>query len=325
MPTCTATLKNGLPCLAPSRIGFQTCGWHKNVGMAVPVARCVHIGERGRVCSRHAAPGDTLCVQHGREREYARNAGELEDRIHAWMWGDTPPRSVREIEDIVDEVLHDDLIDEYDHMIIMDWVETEWVFFQRARPTPTVAARSDLHALALDAQNVHTSVVNRQTSDALSVLLETVVPSRPCTLAGIKHAWEHRPGRSKVVRDMDQWYSTAECRSAGDWLYKRAIDGLWVRIQLSPHKDDLINRLWEECSDAVGMCCEGHLSRIANVLVGFDMSVRADVPVGEILQQKIAAISGMELSIERKVGKAWGVMEELAVPMSERIAWIDAL
>jgi hypothetical protein len=232
---------------------------------------------------------------------------------------------VREIEDIVDEVLHDDLIDDYDHMIIMDWVETEWVFFQRARPTPTVAARSDLHALALDAQNVHTSAVNRQTSDALSVLLETVVPSRPCTLAGIKHAWEHRPGRSKVVRDMDQWYSTAECRSAGDWLYKRAIDGLWVRIQLSPHKDDLINRLWEECSDAVGMCCEGHLSRIANVLVGFDMSVRADVPVGEILQQKIAAISGMELSIERKVGKAWGVMEELAVPMSERIAWIDAL
>jgi hypothetical protein len=61
------------------------------------------------------------------------------------------------------------------------------------------------------------------------------------------------------------------------------------------------------------------------VLVGFDMNVRADVPVGEILQQKIAAIAGMDLSIELKVGKAWVVLEELAVPMDQRIAWIDAL
>jgi hypothetical protein len=324
MPTCIATLKNGIPCVAPSRAGFQTCGWHKNVGMAVPVVLCVHVGDRGRVCSRHAAGGDTLCVQHRREREYERNAGELEDRIHAWMWGDNPPRSVREIEDVVDQVLHDDLIDDYDHMVVMDWVETEWVFFQRARPTPTVAARSDLHALALDAQNVHTSVVNRQTSDALSVLLETAVPSRPCTLAAVKHAWEHRPGRSRVVRDMDQWYSTSECRSAGDWLYRRAMDGLWVRIQSSPHKNDLIERLWEECSDAVGMCCEGHLSRIANVLVGFDMSVRADVPVGDILQQKIAAIAAMDVSVEDKVGRAWAVFDELDIPMDKRIEWVDA-
>jgi hypothetical protein len=324
MSTCIATLKNGLPCVAPSRAGFQTCGWHKNF-VVIPRVVCAHVSDRGRRCSKDAFPQDTLCVEHGQLRDYDANAADLEDRIREWMWGDTPPRSYREIEDIVDEVLRDGLIDDYAHTVVLDWVDTEWVFFQRVRPPPTVVARSDLHALSLDAQNVHTSAVNRQTSDALTLLLETEVPPRPCTLAAIKHAWQDRPGRSAVVRDMDQWYSTSQCRGDGDWLYRRAIDGLWIRIQSSPHKDDLIGRLWEECSDAVGMCCEGHLSRIANVLVGFDMNVRADVPVGEILQQKIAAIAGMDLSIELKVGKAWVVLEELAVPMDQRIAWIDAL
>jgi hypothetical protein len=108
-------------------------------------------------------------------------------------------------------------------------------------------------------------------------------------------------------------------------LYKRALDGLWVRINESEHKDALVQRLWEECLDAVGVCCEGHLSRLANVLVGFDEEAEPEVSVGEILQQKMAAIAGMDVSVEHKVGHAWALFEELGVSAEERTAWVEAL
>jgi hypothetical protein len=73
------------------------------------------------------------------------------------------------------------------------------------------------------------------------------------------------------------------------------------------------------------VCCEGHLSRLANVLVGFDDEAKPEVSVGELLQQKIAAISELDLSIEDKVGHAWAVFDELAIPMDQRIEWVDAL
>ena len=73
------------------------------------------------------------------------------------------------------------------------------------------------------------------------------------------------------------------------------------------------------------MCCEGHLARLTNVLVGFDEDIPAPVAVGEILQQKIAAIAALDVRVEEKVGQAWVVFVELNIPMEERMAWLDAL
>jgi hypothetical protein len=64
---------------------------------------------------------------------------------------------------------------------------------------------------------------------------------------------------------------------------------------------------------------------LCNVLVGFDETVQPEISVGELLQQKMAAISGMDLSVEHKVGQAWTVFEELKIPMNDREAWIEAL
>jgi hypothetical protein len=60
------------------------------------------------------------------------------------------------------------------------------------------------------------------------------------------------------------------------------------------------------------------------VLVGFDDAFVAPVPVGEILQQKIAVIAAKDVSVEHKVGEAWRVFEELKIPMAERMPWLEA-
>ena len=112
---------------------------------------------------------------------------------------------------------------------------------------------------------------------------------------------------------------------AGDFLYRRALDGLWTRIKASPHRVELTERLWQECSEACEMCCDGHLARLCNVMVGFDDAFKPPVSAGELLQQRIASIAEMELDIHYKVGEAWKVFEELAIPMAERIPWLEAL
>ena len=275
------------------------------------------------MCRNRAEEGATLCSDH-LEEMYDQNAMDLMDEIADLMWSDTPPLSRRELDELVESDFRDGMLDEFARDNLLEIVKEEWIRFVRVRPPPKEVAKSELHALTLDAQNVHTSAVNRQTSATLTLLLETPVPTRVSTLRELGNVWKGR-SKKKVLDDVSHWYSTTECRVKNDQLYRRALDGLWVRIKESDHKDALLQRLWEECSDAVGVCCEGHLSRLANVLVGFDDEAEPEVSVGEILQQKMSAIAGLDVSVEHKVGHAWAVFEELGVSAEERTAWIEAL
>ena len=200
----------------------------------------------------------------------------------------------------------------------------EWAWYQRLRVVPTATAKTDLQRLAQDSQNVHTKEVNQQTSAATAFLLEASVPEDQETVAELETAWRGKAGLKKVMKDVRKWYEMEHCVTKDDWLYKRMLDGLWARIKLHKERTELTQRLWEEAFESVGMCCQGHLSRLANVLVGFTEEVKAEVPVGEMLQARIAAIAGKDISVEEKVCEAWVVFEELKVPMEERDAWIEA-
>jgi hypothetical protein len=59
-------------------------------------------------------------------------------------------------------------------------------------------------------------------------------------------------------------------------------------------------------------------------MVGFDDRFEPPVPVGEILQQKIASIANEEMSVEDKVERAVYVFRELQIPMDEWDVWVDA-
>jgi hypothetical protein len=72
------------------------------------------------------------------------------------------------------------------------------------------------------------------------------------------------------------------------------------------------------------MCCDGHISRLCNVLVGFDDAFAPPVPFGEILQNKMAAIAALEIETEEKVRQANTFFNEFAVPEPERVAWLEA-
>jgi len=127
-----------------------------------------------------------------------------------------------------------------------------------------------------------------------------------------------------VARDVLKWYETPLCHVENDFLYKRTLDALWVRIEASEHKDELKKRLWEEWTDSVGMCCDGHITRLINVLVGFDPEFLPPVSAGELLQQRMATLAGLDIETDEKLVRANAIFDELGTPADERAAWIEA-
>jgi hypothetical protein len=229
-----------------------------------------------------------------------------------------------------------------------DWqFQVYWAWCNRGRPAPVpdlverplgivpppLPPRNDLAAIATDRQNVHTATVSQQTNKGLEKLLEEA------KTAGTIRAPEWFAARwllrsygswdrvVQIVNDMQRWYNTRSCRTNNDWLYQKTLDGLYSSIRKIKDADtklELYQRVFEECFESVGMCCDGHISRLCNVLVGFDEAFAPPVPFGEILQNKMAAIYALDIETSEKVKQATEFFNEFAVPEAERTAWLEA-
>ena len=325
MATCQAVTAAGRPCPCKARDGFITCGRHKNVIIVDPTV-CGQEKSDGSRCQKKCITGDTMCKLHRTivdRREQLRRARILWGDALDLLWGPQPIERFNQVSIIIDNAFDQGWINQFYYDDLIQQLHVEWVFYRNQRILPAAKATTDLQRLALDSQNVHTKEVVAQTSDATKFLLNTSVPDNQKTLTEIQVAWSDKntAQRKKVMRDMKLWYRMESCVETNDYMYKRMLDGLWVHVKGDKER---IQRLWEEAFESVEKCCQGHLSRLANVLVGFTEEVKAEVPVGEILQQKIAAIAAKEIDVEYKVCEAWTVFEELKIPMEERDAWIEA-
>ena len=76
-------------------------------------------------------------------------------------------------------------------------------------------------------------------------------------------------------------------------------------------------------NDNIGMCAQGNLSRICNILCGYLDEFKPPVPQGTLVQNAIAAIA-MD-SEDNKIARAKDALRELLVPESEWSVWLDAI
>jgi hypothetical protein len=196
---------------------------------------------------------------------------------------------------------------------------------------PAAAPVTALANLARDAQNVHTAPVSAQTNASMEKLLTKVVPPSQGTERAMMKEWVvltkvRWDDVMRVANDVNKWFNTATCRVENDSLYRRLLRGLVATINSTNDemRTELYKRLWEECREATGMCCEGHITRLCNVMVGFDDAFLPPISLGELMQQKMAAIAGMDISDEEKVRQATEWFTEHAVPDAERVAWLEA-
>jgi hypothetical protein len=195
---------------------------------------------------------------------------------------------------------------------------------QRARKRLRVRGLGDV---AHDGQNVHTTEVVVQTNEKMEILHSVAVKQKQKTLSEIEGAWVGQTyldytKLTDVLDDMRKWGNTETICAEGDWAYRKALRGLWAKIQTNP---ELVQRLWEECLDSLGMCAQGHLSRLANVLVGFEEGAKAPVNLKELFQNEISLLAAKEMANETKEAEAKVLLDTYKIPDDERQAWLDAL
>jgi hypothetical protein len=221
-----------------------------------------------------------------------------------------------------------------EHAMMDDHGEIGWRVFEAMDDIPHPPARGELEAFVRDRQNVHTRVVTRHTNSALDILLNAEVPDEQKTITETHMKFMEHIALDKintsldVVRDVDRdvkrWYRVATCRTDGDYLYRRVLDGLWTKIKASKLRDELVIRLWQEMVDSLGMCCDGHITRLANVLCGFDDAFAPELSPAEKLQNRMAVISAMEGGIIKQTFEALSAFKEFNIPREQWEAWIDA-
>jgi hypothetical protein len=194
-----------------------------------------------------------------------------------------------------------------------------------------------LEAIARDNQNVHTTEVSTQTNSNIAKLLAVPIPPEQNSRDILFTEWNLLPNivreeKIRVALDVDRFFNMRHCRTAPpqepDDLYRKMMRGLVAYIG-GLHDNEVRKSLWrrtfEECQESVDMCVDGHISRLANVLVGFDSQYLSPVSRGELIQTRIAAIGAMEVQPEERTRLAHTFFDEIGLPAPERTAWIEAL
>jgi len=185
---------------------------------------------------------------------------------------------------------------------------------------------SELKTFVADKQNIHTSIVNTQTRDTLSLLFAVPVSADQRTLSEIDDMWISMSlGSIAVYQDIRMWAGKSMIVEPDDFLYRKTLRALWAKIKTcAPDvQKELAKRLYEECRDSLGMCAQGHIARLANVFVGFDAAVKAPVSEKEIFQQKMADIGALDATTDAKIAAATRIMNEVGMGTDERQVWLE--
>jgi len=349
MPTCTATKKNGQPCTFKSKPGLETCGVHIPPTPVTPETQCTYVkwnrerctkrkaeGDQNNECSTHRAcraAKERLRIRRQRYRDIWRESGttifrNLHEAGGQWQLANMYTRQA--IWRMVDQ---GETEAEATLAVLPDMQAMAARFLEIARRAAVPDTRPELQRISADSQNTHDRNVRKQTDENVKLLLEITPPADQKTLEEIRVVWSkiyRVPGRGvdeRVYTDMQKWYDTAQCHAPNDWLYRKVLDGLWTRIKLTENvkiRHELHKRLQQECAESYQMCCEGHIGRLANVLVGFDDTFRPQIPLGLILQQKMAVIAQIE-NMDERFKQARELMAELNVPQEQAVPWLDAI
>ena len=339
---CTAQKKGGSVCGKLATNG-HLCGQHH----AVEQRRMEDVAMRG--------------VR--RELRRRRRAGAGAPVLDALLTAMAPLLAgwaLNRLEWEVDRMLTDDLNMQLDiqihengatqqqvEMLIAGWVEAGQLTERRAERVrahgtlellrrmvhrPVMGGR-EAH-IAADTQNVHTPEISAQMRDSLEILLAVEVPvEQKNTVEEIVLSWEKFEVNAAVVQqvraDVVSWWNRKFVCVENDSLYKKVMRGLWwtIKTYKGEVREELEKRLWQECKEAAlpySVCAQGHLARLSNVMVGFDGAFVPPVAVGEILQQRMSAISEMDVPYEKQIELAEAVLAELKIPAEQHANWLSA-
>ena len=106
-------------------------------------------------------------------------------------------------------------------------------------------------------------------------------------------------------------------------IYGKTLDSIWQYIKNSSDKEVLIKTLKTELEDNIGMCAQGNLTRLCNVLQGY-LDDMPKPPLADILGDLLPPLMTiMDLTIRRE--KALQIMRTHNVPEDQQEMWLEPL
>lgn len=195
----------------------------------------------------------------------------------------------------------------------------------RPQPAPPV---NELAAFARDNQNVHTIHAVEQTKKIINKILEIKVP--------VRYQWNKRecsktPGQIIMqcrLSPTAAWQMTAKyCQvesiyEMGEGIYGRVLDCVWQFVLASPDKEDLTKIVKSEMEDNIGMCAQGNLSRLCNILSGYLDDIVIKESPAEIMGRLISGILNTADAKER-ARKMTAALIESGMPPEKWIEWAE--
>lgn len=187
-----------------------------------------------------------------------------------------------------------------------------------------------LGGFANDRQNVHTTTAVKQTMNTIKEILKIEVP--------VEYRWNMR----SVSKTVTEIISECQLTPASTWqmiskycsdeqiydlqngIYGKVLDCVWQYIKNSPDKEDLKKILKSELIDNIGMCAQGNLSRLTNILSGY-----IELPViEESMHDKLGRLLPplMEvIDIPRRLNYAARIFKEVGLPNDQWYDWARGL
>jgi len=189
-------------------------------------------------------------------------------------------------------------------------------------------AGGELAQLAADRQNVHTAVVVEKVQRTVETVLTIIVPPEYQTET-LKTPGEIilECGLTKesAWQMMAKYCADDEIYDMGRGIYARVLNSVWQYIKTSPHIEDLKKILAVELKDNIGMCAQGNLSRLCNILSGYLDGVDTEAKTkNETIGERFSALLDID-NLQQRLEAGQRILEELNVPLEDRGHWIDAL
>ena len=183
----------------------------------------------------------------------------------------------------------------------------------------------NLGAIAQDRQNVHTEQVVTKIKKMVETILKIPVPAE---YVGLKTSGEIilecNLSKRSAWQMMSKYCQDEDIYNLGEGIYAKVLNSVWQYIKASPDAADLKKILASEMEDNIGMCAQGNLSRLCNILSGYIDGINPDTKSrAEILGELFAAL--MEIPFPERYSQAVAILEEHNVPLVERDAWLEPL
>lgn len=192
---------------------------------------------------------------------------------------------------------------------------------QQAQP------QAELQAFAQDNQNIHTTIIVEKVKKMTTKILEIPVP--------IDYTTETLKTPGEIILDcnlskkaasqmMNKYCEEVDIYDLGIGIYPRILNSVWQYIKTSPHNEDLKKILASELEDNIGMCQQGNLTRLCNILSGYldELDTEIKSPL-EILGEKFAEIQRTNPPDAYEQGK--NLLLKFQIPEEDWDEWLTPI